>query len=294
MRDRNRAFLLLTVVAGFASTIFLPLAGWLVSARGWRTALLTLAAILATLTILPHAVLLRRSPEALGLRPDGLPPADQEDWSQPQQTVDGIPLAAALRDPAFWWMAAAFFSGTLASIAVRVYLIPYLVSRGDDLRFAAAATGLIGAASVLTRVVVALVGARLPQFPLTAFVLGLPAVALLVLLGSRGPAAVLVAVLLFGAGRGAITLLRVGLIADRYGRAHYGAINGTLAFLLVGAQAIAPVGVGIAYTRFGRYEPVLWGLVAAAALSACAMLEAGHVGGNAGTRERVARRAAVR
>jgi sugar phosphate permease len=50
------------------------LSAWLVEAQGWRGALFTLAAILALLTILPHALVLRRRPEDLGLLPDGIEP----------------------------------------------------------------------------------------------------------------------------------------------------------------------------------------------------------------------------
>src|SRR5918997_3490359 len=75
-RERARALLLVTLAGGLASTIFLPLSAWLVEAQGWRGALLTLAAVLALLTILPHALVLRRRPEDLGLLPDGLRSAD--------------------------------------------------------------------------------------------------------------------------------------------------------------------------------------------------------------------------
>ncbi len=71
-RGRARALLLVTLAGGLASTIFLPLSAWLVEAQGWRGALFALAGILALLTILPHALVLRRRPEDLGLLPDGL------------------------------------------------------------------------------------------------------------------------------------------------------------------------------------------------------------------------------
>src|SRR3712207_3378870 len=73
-RGRARALLLVTLAGGLASTIFLPLSAWLVEAQGWRGALFALAAILALLTILPHALVLRRRPEDLGLLPDGIEP----------------------------------------------------------------------------------------------------------------------------------------------------------------------------------------------------------------------------
>src|SRR6266536_3603746 len=54
-RQRVRALTIITLMAGFASTIFIPLAGWLVQVQGWRQSLVTLALILAVGTIAPHA-----------------------------------------------------------------------------------------------------------------------------------------------------------------------------------------------------------------------------------------------
>lgn len=61
-RERARALLLVTLAGGLASTIFLPLSAWLIGAQGWRGALLTLAAVSALFTIVPHALVLRRRP----------------------------------------------------------------------------------------------------------------------------------------------------------------------------------------------------------------------------------------
>src|SRR4029079_16671953 len=58
---RTEALTLVTLMAGLASTIFYPLAAWLISQLGWRPALVALAAILAVTTIVPHAVVLRRA-----------------------------------------------------------------------------------------------------------------------------------------------------------------------------------------------------------------------------------------
>jgi MFS family permease len=275
VRDRPRAFLVLTVAAGFASTIFLPLANGLMERFGWRGALLVLAGLLALLTIPPHALVLRRRPEDLGLLPDGapLPPRDGTD-AAPAPEPEGVPLAAALRDPALWWMTAAFFAGTLATVAVGVALIPFLVARGDDPAFAAAVTGAIGAAQVAARVVLTAFGGRAPQAVLAAAVFALQSAALALLTVGRGAAVVAAAVLLLGAGRGAVTLLRPAMLAERYGRAHVGAIAGAVAFALVGAQALAPVGAGLLVARLGGYEPVFWLLAAATGFAALAMLGA--------------------
>ena len=271
-RDRARAVLLVTILAGFASTIFLPLSAWLVDALGWRDALLALAVILAVLTIPPHALLLRRRPEDLGLETDGRPSTRSTPEPGREPIRPGVDLRAALRDHAFWWLAIAFSLETFASAAVAVHLIPYLTERGDGARFAAAAAGAIGAAQVVARIIATVFGGRLSQVALTGIVFALQAVAVGVLLEWRSPAGVLTAVLLLGAGRGVVTLMRAGLVAEFYGRAHYGSINGTLALFLTVARSLAPVGAGIAYVVADDYTPIYWSLAGFSLLAALSMV----------------------
>ncbi len=270
-RGRGRALLLLTFVAGFASTIFLPLATALIARFGWRDALLALAATLALTTIPAHALLLRRRPEDLGLLPDGVAPSDGEEMVA-IPAIEGATLRQALRERAFWWLTLAFFCGTLSSVAVGVHLIPFLIENGYSPGFAAIATGAIGAMQVASRVVVTAAGSRWPHVPLTAAVFALQAAALLVLLVWRQPAGVIAAVIMLGAGRGAVTLMRASLVAERYGRAHYGAIGGALALFVSGAAALAPVGAGVAVGVAGGYTPVFLGLAGASLFAALAMV----------------------
>jgi MFS family permease len=271
-RDRGKAFLAVTILAGLASTIFLPLSGWLVATFGWRHALVALAVLLAVVTIPLHAGLLRRRPEDLGLLPDGGSARAVEHNRPVRSRERAVSPTDAFHDPTFWWLAVAFALETFSSAAVGVHLIPYLTERGDGARFAATATGLIGAAQVIARIIATIFGGRMSQVTLTGFVFALQAVAVVVLMGWETREGVIVAVLLLGAGRGAVTLMRAGLIAEFYGRRHYGSINGMLSFVLTGARATAPVGAGIAYTLAGGYQPVLWGMAGASLLAAGAML----------------------
>ena len=246
--------------------------GWS-SALGWRAALVALAVILAVLTIPPHALLLRRRPEDLGLLPDGDERPEQPARAGRVQSRDGVELREALRDPAFWWLTRRLLPRNAVGGRGGVHLIPYLTERGDGAGFAAAATGLIGAAQVAARVV----GDRIRR----------PAVA-----GRADRAGLRVAggralVSCWGGGRrpgcwrrcccsaraaGAVTLMRAGLVAEFYGRAHYGAISGTLALFVYRGAGAAPVGAGLAYALGGGYGPVFLGLAGASLLAATAMV----------------------
>ncbi len=270
-RQRVRALTVITLMAGFASTIFIPLAGRLVQAEGWRQSLATLAVILAIGTIAPHALLLRRRPEDLGMHPDGEPMVQRR--GEPVRPP-GMPVGQALRHASFRWLVVAFWLATLSTIAVGVHILPYLEDRGYDATFAASVTGLIGAMQVLARLLLAPFGNRPNPRLLAASILALQPLSLAVLLLVRTTPGIFLFVVLFGAQRGLSTLARPALLAELYGRAEYASIAGVLQFALSLAQAAAPVGAGIAYDLSGSYEPVFWALAVISALAVVAMLPA--------------------
>ena len=152
-----------------------------------------------------------------------------------------------------------------------MHLIPYLGEQGYGLGLAATLTGFVGAAQVLGRVVMTVLGERLPRDAVTAGVFGLQAVALVVLIVWREPPGLILFVVLFGAASGAATLARASLVADFYGPEHYGSIGGVVAMFAMGARTLAPVGAGVLYTLAGGYGLVLWTLVVGSSLAAVAM-----------------------
>jgi MFS family permease len=277
-RQRARALTVLTFIAGFASVIFVPLAAWLVQLQGWRMALVTLALLLALITIPLHALVLRRRPEDMGLAPDGVAFATSTPLTR---TVDppGVPVRAALRETTFWSMTAAFALTTLATGAIFVHLVPYLIDRGYAPGFAASMVGLIGIMALPGRLVFTLLGERVSRRLVTASLFLLQAMALPVLLLAPGMVGVFGFVVLFGASFGAITPARAALVADYYGSAHYAQINSVLGLFVTGARAIAPVGAGLLYDLLGTYPPIFWALTGFCVLAAGAIMLADQQGG---------------
>lgn len=282
----SRALTVLTFLAGFASVIFIPLAGWLVEALGWRSALVTLAIILAVVTIPLHALILRRRPADLGLQPDGVPSSsfhvpreadetrEEEPGTRNSPEERSVPVREALRGAVFRWMAAAFFLNAVGQIALHVHLVPYLTGRGYGAGFAATMAGLIGIMALPGRLILTPLGDRVPRAYLTAFIFLLQALALVVLLSAQSTAGVFVYVVLFGAGFGAVTPMRAALVAEFYGAAHYGSISGVLAFCVTVARALGPVSVGLAFDHFGGYTVPFWVLTGVSVASAAAILMA--------------------
>ena len=271
-RRRAQALTVVTLFAGLASTIFLPLTGWLVDLQGWRQALVTLALILALGTIPAHALLLRRRPEDVGLTIDGEPVAVATSGAPAVRRSPGLPVGEALRTRSFRRLVLAFCLSAAISTAVRVHLVPYLIGRGFDAASAAAFTGTIGAMQVLGRIVLGALSHRVSIRAAAVAAFGLQALGLLVLVAARDTLGVMAFVAVFGASFGAVTLVRPAFVASLYGRGQYASIAGVLAFATTLAQAAAPFGAGVAHDWLGSYDPLLWAFAVLSVIAALALL----------------------
>lgn len=275
---RARALLAVTVVAGFASTVFLPLTDALIRAVGWRDALLVLAALLAVTTVLPHALVLRRDPADLGLRPDGSVVARATSDERGPRTGLGVTASAALADPAFRRLTLGFAANALVVVVVVVHLVPFLREHGHSSAFAAAATGALGALSVTGRLVVTGAVRRWPTASVTSVAFASQAVGVVVLLvaGSTvtGAAAFVV---LFGLGFGVGTIARPALLADGFGSRDYATLAAISGVAMTAARTLGPFAAGLARTTTGSYAPVLVVLGATAVFSAAAVAAAGRL-----------------
>jgi MFS family permease len=277
-RRRMRAFAIITVAGGLASTIFVPLTVWLESVTGWRATVVWLAAVLGLLTILPHGVLLRRRPDA-SLHEDRASAAGSASSAcASASVVRGLerPIAAAdvFRSAEFRWMGAAFFLTAFASFAVAVHLIPVLLERGHTFRFAGASLAALGLAKLPGRLLAAPLSGRWSTSSATIVVFSAQAVGLVGFLIVPGATGVWLLILLFGAGDGAGTTMRADIVATLYGPREYGRISGVLAFYVAVARAAAPLGASLAYIAFGGYTPVLWILALIVMAGASAMARA--------------------
>src|SRR5690606_11770734 len=111
--QRANALLALTAIAGFSSSIFLPLSGFLVDRYGWRQALVVLAILYGGVAV-PLHVLVLPSPSTGGRFSVGR----------------GEIARAAMRKRPFWMLAATFSAHAGAVATVAVLLTSFLIHLG--------------------------------------------------------------------------------------------------------------------------------------------------------------------
>ncbi|WP_445154517.1 MFS transporter [Arthrobacter sp. Hor0625] len=248
---RIRPLTILTLAAGFASTIFAPATAALAGAFGWRGAFLVLAGILAVITVPLHARYLNGQ------------------WAPTSSGTPATDHRARLRDvrrsPEFLGLQALMVLLGLGLYTVTLNLIPLLVEKGADYSTAALGLGLVGAGQVGGRLLFAAIppGVRLPAITGTA------ACAVLLLAALPGPVPVLMAAgMLAGAVRGCQTLLQATVVADRWGMHGLGTLQGIFAAPLTAVTAIAPAAGPLLAAWLGTYTGMSYAMAAAAGAAA--------------------------
>jgi predicted MFS family arabinose efflux permease len=229
---RGNALLAVTIVAGFASSIFLPLTAVLVERFGWRTAVAILGVLLAAVAVPGHAVAVPANRSAA--------PADR---GKSLERTNNPEVRGAVRDRGFWLLTIAFVAHAAAVSIMAVHLVRFLVAAGHATTMAASLSGLLGVLSVTGRLVTTGLARRYSVAAVAAAVFAVQAVgaAALPAVGHRFAAAA-ACLTAFGLGFGVATIARPAILASRYAIGGYATIAATMATPVTLAKAAAPLG----------------------------------------------------
>jgi MFS family permease len=260
-RKRGLAMAIVQTGQAIGGVLIFPLVALAVLKLGWRTA--AVLSGLVVLTLLPLVLFIRRSPESMGLLPDGdRSPAQGQHASPsgltpPLDDTREFTTREALRTPTFWLLAAFHGLRNVPYAGVTVHLVPLLVWKGLDEPAAAFYVGLTALATVVSRPLTGWLGDRQSKQMIGAVGVLLGAAGLAVLAYGDGAwwALVLFAVLFsFGDGVNSVTWALVG---DVFGRAHFATIRGWISMFQSFASMPAAVYTGWVYDRTQSYTQAL-------------------------------------
>ena len=242
----RRGITFMTLVGGFASTVFIPLTHLLIEHLGWRSALLALAGFNLLVCVPIHAAAI--SP-ALKSAPR---PAEEPPRALPSSA------RSVLLTASFWCFVASSVLQGLIGAGLPIHLIPLLTEKGYSLEMAVVAFSIIGPAQVAGRMAMAM-GERTFGMKGTGTVtlsLGVLAFGLLPFL-SPGSWLVAAFAALFGASNGMMTIVRALLPPELFGRENYGVIQGMIAMPVRLTTASAPFLFGALWAWWGSYTAVM-------------------------------------
>jgi hypothetical protein len=228
----QRSIVYLTLIAGFASTMFWPLTTWLHSVLTWQQVYFIFAASHLILCLPIHAWLSRRV---------AAPRKAEEDRAEASgavRTADGL-LLPDTRRKGFVLMAAAFAFESFISSAILVHMLPMLQALGLGLAGVVVGT-IFGPSQVASRFTNMVFGGGMSQLTLAIISAALLPGGLIVLsVSAPSLAGAVLFAILFGMGSGLYSIVGGTLPLELFGPRGYGTLQGkiTSVRLIVGSAA---------------------------------------------------------
>lgn len=154
VRQRTRAILAYTFGGAASGLVLAPVMAVVSGELGWRAVWVVLGVFLWLIAPLAWATI-RRRPEDVGLKPDGLDPvpASASANVQTQEPVHDWTVQEALRSRAFWLVTLGFALTMLPASSLFIHMSSYVQSKGFSLEEGAAAVSIYGLAAVMGRFV---------------------------------------------------------------------------------------------------------------------------------------------
>jgi len=261
VRRRGLALSVAFSGAGIGSITILPWLGWQIETAGWRSACISLG-ILVLMLLGPLNLLLKRGPEDMGLRPDGLSSSSASAdhaanvVDQAWTAVDWT-LGRALRTRRFWWLAVGYFCGLFSWYAVQVHQTKYLIEIGFAPGEAAWALGLVSLVAVPGQIALGHLSDRIGrEWVWMIGNLGF-IICYLALIGLRStpiPMLLYVMILAQGTLGYGLTSVMGPIPAEIFEGRHYGSIFGTVMLAAILGGAAGPWIAGVSYDLTGTYS----------------------------------------
>jgi predicted MFS family arabinose efflux permease len=202
------------------------------------------------LGIVPIAFLvLRSSPQSMGLEPDGLTSAQSA--VAPRQA--SVTFAEAVRSPYFYVVSVAYFFllGTQVGAIMHIFR---LASTRVGSEAAALALAAMAASSTIGRLVGGAVLLKVPARTFALAMMAMQAASLAALALAHDRAGILAATTVFGTTMGNSLMLHPLLLAERFGVRDYGRIYSVSQMMTVLGLATCPALVGFLYEASGGYD----------------------------------------
>jgi MFS family permease len=255
IRHRARAITISSAAFGLGGILVAPILSVIVQAWGWRWGA-AIGGLLFLLIGIPLALTIRRSPESMGLLPDGdeptHPPPGKETHEQTMRPEVEVTVAEALRSFAFWGSVLAAGIRNGAYHAISVHFVPLMVWKGLSQPQAAL---LLSVYAFFGMALTLLVGwfadkANKPRMAATILFAGAGAMFLPIVDNSLWSLCLFT---IFFAAMETTFPLGWAVVGDLFGRKHYAKIRGYMTLFYTWGGVVGPVIAGAIFDRWQTY-----------------------------------------
>lgn len=270
IRHKGLAVGLVVAGLGLGTVVIPPLVERSMAAFGWRIAAAGLG-VLVWLVFLAAALIFRRDPSDLGLKPLGASgetngPGDGRNVNPGADPA--FTMSQALADRAFWILFAVHGLWVIGMAMTMVHLVPHALVLGQSPGRAALMLSVIGAMSVIGRVALAVVTDRLGSKRSLITLLAFQAGTMVLLAGAGGAGSLWLFTLLYGFSYGGLAAIFPLATSEYFGLKAMGSIFGMILLGATMGGTVGPVLAGYIFDLAGGYRPAFLCGAASMALGA--------------------------
>jgi MFS family permease len=236
VRMRGRALAIAGMGHGLAKVCMPVMAATLMLYVGWRGSWVVFGVFALLLVVAPALLFMRRSPEEMGLVPDGAAAEGAEAIATPYQRrryakrtgADNVEWrrSEALRTPVFWLIASTFGVAQIGVTGLNLHVFSYVTDQGYPTLVAAAVMSIIALMQFSTPIVWGMLADRMDNGILNMAKCALQGAGLLLALSLPGLTPLYAGFLIYGIGMGGTAILAETIWADFFGRISLGKIRG--------------------------------------------------------------------
>lgn len=267
IRKRARAMTVVGSAVTVGGMLITPVLATVVHRWGWRWGTFV-AGCVFLLVCIPLSLQVRRSPESVGLQPDGDAVADMQTAGIHSALRPSPDVSArdALKTLAFWCLAFSMFARVATQSTMMVHFIPILVWRGITQEHAALLLSIFAGLNLITHFVLGWIADRMNKPKLLSLWMLLPIIGL-VSLRTGGSLWSLWLFTIFFSTLDAAFPVTWATSGDFFGRKSFATIRGNMTFIYMWGSAMGPVIAGYLYDQTQSYEAILSGIVATLSVS---------------------------
>jgi len=265
IRQRARAITLNSAAFSLGGVLIAPILSVIVLSWGWRIGA-AFAGVMFLLIGLPICMAIRRSPESMGLLPDGDPPQPSQAESQrtgaartPAKEVN-VTASDAFRSFTFWTLVFGNAIRNMAYHGISTHFVPIMVWKGMTQAQAAFLLSSFALLGFISTLAFGWFADRMNKPRLVSTILFIAAAGMLLPLFGNSIWILWLFTLLFTCVE-ATYAVGWAVVGDFFGRTHFAKIRGYMSFFYMWGGVVGPVIAGAIWDRWQTYEPLLWGLI---------------------------------
>ncbi len=238
----------------------------LINLSSWRWAMLGAGLMIAVVSLPPAAIFVRKSPEAVGLLPDGESQEERderlriaaEDADATASDLDvSLTLRQAMRRPTFYLLSFAFSLGFMIVSGTGFHLVSYLTDQGMSPENGVTTLFLWSAAALGGILISGVIMGRVRVKAIVIVDMVIVGLSFIVLMAADSAPIAYAWALFFGLFEGGLFVMQHYIFADYYGRQFLGAIRGAIWMMQIGGNAVGALVGSIVFDATGSYTYVL-------------------------------------